>query len=230
MSRHFHEAVDFLINNKRAFFTFCFVLFGMDVLSYIFQTSFVNGEEESRVVEIIFQVGLLYFTVVLLHYLALCHQKEKKAFGPLLINSLLLTPGYFLQVLLLFVAVTLGGFLLILPGIYAFIAFYFAPVLAVVYPDYRGKVFLLSRELFAYDLSSFIQTLFAILIGGILPFIPEVTLWVSTGQMKSIWSLIFAPIDGFIYVFFNVFIFYFVWQRVENHRGGVALATPNKSS
>lgn len=230
MSRHFHEAVDFLSNNKKIFFTFCFVLFGMDVLSYIFQTSFVEGEEESRIVEIVFQIGLLYFTVVLLHYLALFHQKEKESLGTILLNSLLLSPGYFLQVLLLFVAVTLGGLLLVLPGIYAFVAFYFAPVLAVVYPDYRGKVFLLSRDLFAYNLNSFVTTFFAILIGGILPFIPEVTLWVSTGEMKSIWSLIFAPLDGFIYVFFNVFIFYYVWQRVQNHRDGVRLVAPSKSS
>lgn len=204
-----------LRKNLSLIFAFLFFYLVLDLSNFYLQTQVFYTEEQSRIVEICFQLSLVLFTVIFYHLLNLRRMELSHSLGKILLEGLLLSPGYILQTLFFVLTFLVGGLLLIIPGLYAFLVFYFAPVVSVIYPDFKGSIFLHTREM----VSSYIPTTGAmILFTGLVPFIPDGIVFLLTGNMKNILMAVISPIDGFTYLFCQLMIFEFVYFLVHNDR------------
>lgn len=198
------------------FFLVCWLLLiSLDLSNYFFHLQAGGSEENARTIEIIFQLILVYFSVCFFHGLNLQALGQKLGFFKVVGEAILLTPGFVLQSIFFALSVVVGAALLVLPGFYALFVFYFAPVVAVIYPDYQGKVFLLTREL---TLEKPKKAIGIIIFTGLIPLIPEGLIWLSTGALKSKATPFIAPLDGMLFLFCEALVFRFVFELVAAHR------------
>lgn len=201
--------------NISFFFVAWLILLSLDLASYFIQNSWGHDQELGRLIEIGYQLLLVYLSVCFFHALGLLNRGEGIRTGTLLGEGLLLTPGFVLHSILFGLIFLLGVVLLVLPGLYAFVMYYFNPLLAVIYPDYKGKIFSLGPQLIRPHWQ---QAVGVILFSGLLPFIPEGAVYFSTGALKSWLTPILAPLDGALYIFCETVAFEFVYRLVQGHR------------
>lgn len=211
----FQRSVSQVKGNIPQYLVFLFFFLVLDISNYYLQTQVFYTEEASRMVEICFQLLLVLYTVIFYHSLNLKRLNLDHSMGQLLVEGLFLSPGFVLQTLFLILATLVGGVLLIIPGIYAFFVFYYAPVFSVLYPDYEGKLFFHTREICRERLG---LTISMILITGILPFLPDGFIFLLTGSMKNILMAVASPVDGTFYLFFQTMIFEYVFELVHRDR------------
>lgn len=197
------------------FLIFWFVLLALDLTNYFFHVQAGASEENARVVEIIFQLLLVYLSVCFFHGLNLLRLEGRAPFFKVIGEGLLLTPGFVLQSIFFALALVTGAALLVVPGLYVLFVFYFAPVVSVLYPDYKGKIFMLAREL---TLPHIKAAMLVILFTGILPLIPEGLIWLTTGALKSKATPFIAPLDGALFLFCEAVVFSFIFELVATHR------------
>lgn len=211
----FSRSKAFAQSHKGAMLVFWFTLIFADFLNYFLQSQVARGQaEESRLFEICFQLFILYFSVVFIHFVSNRYHARRISVLKLFGESLLLSPGYLLQAILLVILVLLSLCLLVIPGIFCGITFYIAPLLSVLYPGYEGKTFLLSHELSKGRLLEFGVV---IILTAILPFIPDGVGLVLTGELNSIWSLWLAPFDGLLFLMSELLVVFFVLGLLEIH-------------
>jgi hypothetical protein len=210
-----HKTTSLIKSYWGFFILFWAILLGLDLSNYFMHLQIGGGEESARTIEIVYQLILVFFTVCFFHGLNLIALKEKKSFMKIFGESILLTPGFILQSIFFAIAVVLGSALLILPGVYVLFTFYIAPVLAVIYPDYKGRVFMLAREL---SLTRIKATVAVVLFTAIVPLIPDGLIWLSSGSLKSPATPFIAPFDGALFLFCETVVFTFVYELVSEHR------------
>ena len=211
------QATSFIKKNRAIFICFVLFLFIQDLINFYIQNNFNIIMQNAHWVEMFFQFLLLYTSVFFIHVVN-CNILERKAsvlklFG----ESILLLPGYILQSIFWLLSSLLGLCLLVIPGIYIGVTFYMAPMLSVLYPDYSGTTFLLARELSQENLKA---TFMLVIVTSFIPFIPEGLLFFLTGNVKSIWSLIYSPIGAGVYLFFELVFLLFVLEKIQRHRDG----------
>lgn len=205
-----------LFRRHKAFFIMCqVILLAMDLTSFFAQKYFSYEPEAGRWIEISYQLILVYMSVCFFHTLSFLEREEKV--GPLRVfgEGLLLTPGFVLQSIFFGLALLVGSALLVVPGLVAFVLLYFNPLLAVVYPDYKGKTFLLGPELIKPHWKVAIGV---ILFSGLFPFLPEGGVWLATGSLKSWLTPLLAPLDGALYIFCETVAYQFIYALVVKHR------------
>lgn len=200
------------------FFGFYWViLFVLDILNFTLQTQWVQSEEASRFLEIGYQLFVVLVTVSFFHAMNLIRNENKFGVGKIFLETLLLVPGFILQSIFFALAVGLGTLLLIAPGLFALVVFYFAPIFSVLYPDYEGKLFLHTREMVQ---PHFFLTLTVLLVSGIIPFLPDGIIWLLTGNLKSVVAAIASPLDAGVYLFCQLLVFNFAFELIERDRRG----------
>lgn len=206
--KNFKESIPSLL-------VFLFFYLVLDLTNFFLQTQVFYSEQESRIVEICYQLCLVLFTVIYYHSLNLKKMELQHSVSKILLEGVFLSPGFILQTLFFVLTVMIGGLLLVLPGLYAFLVFYFSPVVSVLYPDYEGKIFLHTRELVSNHLPT---TGLMILFTGLVPFIPDGLIFLLTGNMKNILMAAISPLDGVTYLFCQMMIFEFVFSLVSYDR------------
>lgn len=227
------STIGLIKENLFFFFIFWAILLFLDLSNYFLHLQAGPSEENARTVEIIYQVILIYFSVCFFHGLnrwvlsrsqdlgqdfipsSLQNSPNKVNVLQLLGESFLLTPGFILQSLFFAFSLVLGSALLVLPGLYVLFVFYFAPVVAVLYPDYQGKIFMLARELALVDIKLTVAT---VLFTGLIPLIPEGMIWALTGSLRSKATPFIAPFDGLLFLFCEALVFVYVFKLVSQHR------------
>jgi len=213
ISRAFSRAKEFVSGHKGSIALFWIILVFADALNYFFQSQIgQRSAENSRVIEIFFQLFILFYSVVFIHFISNKFHRRRIGFLALTGESLMLSPGYLLQAILYVITVMISLCLLVLPGIYCGIRFYFAPLLSVLYPGYKGRTFMLSHEL---SRGQEFTALVIILITAIVPFIPDGIGLLLTGELKSIWSLWLAPFDGLLFLFGELLVVFYVLGLLE---------------
>jgi hypothetical protein len=205
-----------LFRKHKAFFFMCqLVLLSMDLSSFFFQKQFSYDPEVGRWIEVGYQLILVYMSVCFFHTLSFLERDEKVGALTILGEGLLLTPGFVLQSIFFGLTLLAGSLLLVIPGLIAFVLLYFNPLLAVVYPDYEGKTFLLGPELIRPHWKVAIGI---ILLSGLFPFLPEGGIWLATGSLKSWLTPLLAPLDGALYIFCETVAYQFIYTLVLKHR------------
>ncbi len=211
---HLRQASDFLKQEKKLLVFFWALFSGVSLFSFWYRQGM--SEQEAQMVQVVFELMLVFFNVFFLHSLNLKKQGITFSGGKIVGEGVLLTFGFFLQTVFWFLATLVGSLLLLIPGLMALVVFYLAPMLAVIYPDYRGKIFFLSKELFW---PRFLQTLILIVVfGGIVPFFPSLIHLGLTGQMESSASYLLIPISSFLYLYCEGCLFEYAYSLVEDHR------------
>ncbi|GEM_PF-4637737 len=173
------------------------------------------NEAQAQVNQVIFELIVLFLNILFLHGLNCRKQDIELGVGKLLFEGALLTPGYILQTIFWILSVLLGATLLVVPGIVAAIIFYFSPVVAVIFPDYKGKVFSLSKEFFW---PSFGRTAAIIISVALVTYFPMILHLGLTGQMESSWSWLLIPLNYFLYFTLEVCLFEYVYGFVKEKR------------
>lgn len=210
-----HQSIE-LIKKHKSFFILCWVvLLAMDLSSFFAQRHFSYGPEAGRWIEISYQLILVYLSVCFFHTLSFLEKEQKVSPLTILGEGLLLTPGFVLQSIFFGLALLIGSALLVIPGLFVFVLFYFNPLLAVVYPDYQGKTFLLGPELIKPHWKLAIGI---ILLSGLFPLLPEGGVWLATGSLKSWLTPLLAPLDGALYIICETSAYQFLYKLVEKHR------------
>jgi len=209
----------FLKKNLSVFVLFWFILLCFDLIAYFSQVYYGRTEETSHYLEMAYQVFLVFYSVCLFHRMNSLKESISLSIFKLIGESLLLTPGFILQTIFFLIAAVLGTVLLVIPGIYVVFAFYFSPILAVIYPDYQGKIFFLSRELF---LLKWKEGVVIILVTTLVPLIPDGIVWLMTGALKSPMTPFFAPIEGALFIGSELIAFCFLYPLVKEHRLGLS--------
>ncbi len=225
--KHFSEAIHFIKSEYYLFGFFCALLVIQDTIHLNLQSSFLADSGSSQVAEIISQVLLVWTTVYFFHRINCLLQKRVVSHWAIFGESFLLLPGYILQSILWMLSFLVGICLLVVPGLYSAFAFYLAPGLSVLYPDYSGTTFKLSREL-AHE--NFGATVLIVLVTSIIPFLPEGLLYFYTGTLKGPWSLYYSPIGSALYFFFELILFFFIYDKVIRHRNMGNAGAPSISS
>ncbi|MBC97245.1 MAG: hypothetical protein CME63_05815 [Halobacteriovoraceae bacterium] len=214
-AQYFNRAVDFIKIEWKVFLFFILLLFVEDLFNFYLQNQVIGNPESSRYIEIYFQVLLLWTNVFYIHSIHSIKINREVSKWRIFGESFLLLPGFILQSILWFLSFVLGLCLLVIPGIYTGIIFYMAPILSVLYPDYRGTTFLLAKK---FSSQNFKNTAFLIILTSFIPFIPEGLLFFLTGTMKSIWSLLYSPFGGALYFFFELIFILYVYEFVKEDR------------
>ncbi len=218
---HFSEAIklslmrakSFTQVNKGVMTLFCVVLIFADAVNYFLQSQVAQGVDQSRFFEMIFQLFILFYSVVLIHFISNWYHQRRLSFFKLVGESLLLSPGYLLQAILYVLTTLVSLCLLIIPGIYCGVSFYMAPILSVLYPSYSGKTFMLSYEL---SKGRFFNFLLVILLTVILSFIPDGLGLLLSGKLNSIYSLWLSPFGALLFVVSELIIVFFVLKLLED--------------
>jgi len=209
------RALTYIKNHKLSFSLFVLFLFVQDIANYFVHDYFSGQDMDSRLVEAFFQLFFLWSAVFFFHSVDCQETKREVSYSKIGTESLLLFPGFLLQSILWTISFILGLAFFLVPGIYMGIVFYMAPMLSVLYPDYSGQTFMLSREFSHQDLK---VTFILVVVMSFIPFIPEALLFLMTGHLKSIWGLIYSPIGAALYLFCELIFLYFVREKVEAHR------------
>jgi len=209
------KAFTYIKNHKVSFTVFIFFLFVQDIANYFVHNFFAVQEMDSRLIEASFQLFFLWSVVFFFHYVDCQEAKREASYWKIGIESWLLFPGFLLQSILWTLSFILGLAFLLVPGIYMGIVFYMAPMISVLYPDYPGQTFMLSREFSHQDLRG---AFILVVVTSFIPFIPEALLFLITGILKSVLGLIYSPIGAAVYLFCELIFFYFVREKVEAHR------------
>lgn len=197
------------------FVIFWILLLILDLLNYFAQFNYGYSEESSRYIEMSYQLLLVFYSVCFFHKVSSIEQGRFFSLSRLMGESLLLTPGFILQTIFFLITFTLGTVLLIVPGVCALFIFYFAPILAVIYPDYNGRIFILSKNIFMDNWKSAVVV---ILFTTILPLIPDGIVWFSSGALKSPLTPFFAPIDGALFIFCETMLLCFLFPILKQYR------------
>lgn len=222
----FSSAYLFLRKNVSVFFLFWLLLLCLDLIAYFTQINYGLTEETSHYLEMGYQVFLVFYSVCLLHLMNSLKESRNLSIFKLIGESLLLTPGFILQTIFFLIAAILGTVLLVVPGVYIVFAFYFSPILAVIYPDYQGKIFFLSRELFHLKWK---EGVVIILVTTLVPLIPDGIIWLMTGALKSSLTPFFAPIEGALFIGSELVAFCFLYPLVKEHRLALSKKAEEKS-
>ena len=226
-NKHFEQAVTFVKENLPLFGFFVSLIVIQDILSLILQEYFISYGNTSRLTEIGFQVLLVWTTVYFFHRInCILTQREVSQWG-IFGESFLLLPGYILQSIFWILSALVGLCLLVVPGIYWGFVFYLAPGIAVIYPDYSGTTFTLSREMAKENIWA---TILIILVTSIVPFVPEALLFYFTGTLKGSFSFYYSPIGAVLYLFFELILFFFIYEKVQAHRKISSSGAPSISS
>lgn len=208
-------ALTYVKNHKVSFTLFVLFLFVQDIANYFVHDYLSIHELDSRLVEGLFQLFFLWSAVFFFHSVDCQESRRDVSYLKIAIESLLLFPGFLLQSIFWMISFVLGLAFLVVPGIYAGIVFYMAPMISVLYPDYSGRTFMLSREFAHQDL---LAAFVLVVVTSFIPFIPEALLFFVTGTLKSIWGLIYSPLGAGVYLFCELIFLYFVREKVEAQR------------
>ncbi len=212
---NFKRATSYVRDHKLSFISFILFLIIQDLANFALSQEFATHGADPRLLEVAFQLFFLWSSVYFYHTVSCVASKRKVSWASILGESILLFPGYILQSILWTLSLLAGLFLLIIPGVYSGVVFYMAPMISVLYPDYSGTTFTLSREFAHHNLK---VTFAIVLTTSLIPFIPEGLLFFITGSLKSIWGLIYSPIGGGLYLFCELVFLFFVLDKVEAHR------------
>lgn len=212
---NFNRAVSFVQAHLGMFIAFTVFLFIQDLINFALSQQFSEMGSDPRWIEGGFQFFFLWSSAYFYHIVNCTITKREVNWVRALGESLLLFPGYILQSIFWTLCFVGGLLLFVIPGIYCGVAFYMAPMISILYPDYSGTTFTLSRNFAHQDLKA---TFAIVLFTSLTPFIPEGLLFFLTGSLKSVWGLIYSPIGGGLYLFCELIFLFFVWDKIEAHR------------
>lgn len=211
---HFKECLPFLLKEKALLIKFWLVFSFFGLFSFWYRQGM--NENEAQMTQVAFELILVFVNVFFLHALNLRKQGLSFGAGKIIGEGILLTFGFILQTVFWFLATLIGGLLLVVPGILAMVVFYLAPMIAVIYPDYQGKIFFLTKDLFW---PHFFKTFILVFIfGGLIPFMPSLVHLGVTGQMESQLSYGLIPLSSFLYLLSEGCLFEYAFAHVSNHR------------
>lgn len=211
----FKEALKTLKRHSFLLISYLIFYVVVSILGYFFEDNLSLSEHDIIIKEGIVGLIVTLSLVCLYHFLNCEKLNLKKSKKEVLGESLLLFPGSILQTILLLLVTILGIVLLVLPGVYAFLIFYFSPWIYVLYPDYKGNILLLTKKLVSVEIGKLLKIMALVILFILLP---EFLFDIFSFKIKGVSRIVFLVLEGVLFIFFNLVVFEYLFKLVSEHR------------